>query len=212
MRAGSSHAWPIQLKTTRVSRWTNANRYFQFSSTKGYRGCLVVCCALLADETLVWLIPGDKLESVSALTLTENGKWDKPFAVAGDLATSILNLVGAPWWKACSPHDTFYFKPQTQTQQVEVRGLSELMAFDNIRIAFPAIEHSVVDCFVGQGAACYDVQCKTSFRTKQKGFRTDLFKKKSGIHVPYDEGDFELLVVHHPDDPTQNSKVLHSCH
>ena len=118
MQAGSGQAWPIQLKTTRrcIPAEGNRNRQFQFSSTMGYKGCLVVCCALLADETLVWLIPGKKLESVSALTLTENGKWDKPFAVTGDLATSILDLVGAPWWKACSPHDTFYFKPQTQTR------------------------------------------------------------------------------------------------
>ena len=89
----------------------------------------------------------------------------------------MLGLVGSPWWAACPPHDRFYFKPQAPTQQVEVRlrGLTELMTFEGIfSIALPAIEHGVVDCFVGQGAACCDVECQNSFRTEQKGLRVDL--------------------------------------
>jgi hypothetical protein len=117
---------------------------------------------------------------------------------------------GAPWWAACSPPGAFYFKPQAPTQQVEVRlrGLTELMTFEGIfSIALPAVEHVVVDCFVGQGAVCCDAECKNSFRTEQKGLRVDLYKKRSGesaVRVPYDEqgDDFEMLVVHVPDDPT----------
>ena len=36
---------------------------------------------------------------------------------------------------------------------------------------------------------------------RRAGFRVDLVKQKSGVKIPYAQGDFEMLVVNIPDDP-----------
>ena len=161
-----------------------------------------MCCALLQNETLCWLIPGNALTKVKTLTVTEKGKWDAPHAVAAnDLVASMLRRVQESWWVECSAHDAFFFEPQTVKQRLEVQGYRELMRFRGMRIAFPPVEHGVVDCVLTQRAACFESQCKTAFRVRGlTGFRVDLVKQKSGVKVPYAQGDFEMLVVHVPGD------------
>ena len=207
MLAGHGQAaWPTQIKTTRV--WNKVgrsrNRQFKFQGTSKYPGCLVVCCALLQNETLCWLIPGDALTKVKTLTVTERGKWDAPpYAVAsGNLVAAMLDRVRESWWVSCSAHDATYFEPQTVKQRLEVQGLRELMRFRGMRLSFPPVEHGVVDCVLRQEEACFESQCKTAFHVKRlTGFRVDLVKQRSGVKVPYEQGDFKMLVVHLPGDP-----------
>jgi hypothetical protein len=64
----------MQIKTTRV--WNKSgksrNRQFKFQGTSKYPGCLMFCCALLENETLCWLIPGNALTKVKSLTVTDS--------------------------------------------------------------------------------------------------------------------------------------------
>ena len=140
-------AWPVhQIKTTPV--WNKSgksrNRQFKFLGTSKYPGCLMVCCALLENETLCWLIPGNALTKMKTLTVTESpGEWDAPYAVApGDLLAAMLNRVHESWWVTCSAHDATYFEPQTAKQRLEVKGYRELMRLE--------VEHGVVDCVITQ--------------------------------------------------------------
>ena len=77
------------------------------------------------------------------------------------------------------------------------------MLFKDVQVSFPLIEHGTVDCVLAQGPAQpWESQCKTAFRVKGRaGFRVDLVKQKSGVKIPYAQGDFEMLVVNIPDDP-----------
>ena len=72
-------ALPLQFKTTQCK--DTAARTFKFHKTNRYSGCTVVCCAFVHDQIRCWVIPGHDLRKVRGLTITEGGRWDRPYAV-----------------------------------------------------------------------------------------------------------------------------------
>ena len=79
------------------------------------------------------------------------------------------------------------------------------MAFRNLRLSFPETEHGAVDCIVSLGSCHLRCQCKTAFQIQgRSGFRAALTRDRSGAQpVPYQVGDFDMLIVHVPNDPSR---------
>ena len=195
---------PLQLKTSHRHCGQHGHLQFKFSRTNRYPGCLVVCCAFLRDQSRIWLIPGNDLTDVKSLTITEGGKWDR-FAVHEDQLGHRLLLAHRALTDAPSCHDPAYFQPQTKKQRLEVDGYRQLMAFRNLRLSFPETEHGAVDCIVSLGSYNLRSQCKTAFQIQgRSGFRAALTRDRSGAQpVPYQAGDFDMLIVHVPKDPSR---------
>ena len=195
---------PLQLKTSHRHCGQHGHLQFKFSRTNRYPGCLVVCCAFLRDQSRIWLIPGNDLTDVKSLTITEGGKWDR-FAVHEDQLGHRLLLAHRALTDAPSCHDPAYFQPQTKKQRLEVDGYRQLMAFRNLRLSFPETEHGAVDCIVSLGSCHMRCQCKTAFQIQgRSGFRAALTRDRSGAQpVPYQAGDFDMLIVHVPKDPSR---------
>ena len=175
---------PLQLKTSQRHCGQHGHLQFKFSRTNRYPGCLVVCCAVLRDQSRIWLIPGNGLTDVKSLTITEGGKWDR-FAVHEDQLGHQLLLAHRALTDAPSCHDPAYFQPQTKKQRLEVDGYRQLMAFRNLRLSFPAAEHGAVDCIVSLGSCHLRCQCKTAFQIQgRSGFRAALTRDRSASAVP----------------------------
>ena len=66
-------------------------------------------------------------------------------------------------------------------------------------------EHGAVDCIVSLGSCHQRCQCKTAFQIQgRSGFRAALTRDRSGAQpVPYQVGDFDMLIVHVPKDPSR---------
>ena len=207
---------PIQLKTANVSK-TQKKRY-QFSSTGGYTGMLLLCRPMKTGLAATLALPGHMAPTCIGYNHQIGSKW-WPFMVKDSDLNKLLSDVFIALktgeqnvaWPSGITVDVSSIKlrpfndlrvPEHKNQKKEHHAREGFLSkFPDISVTYPAIQASQVDCVLQDVQVQEKCACCRYRKDRFNVILTRYFKSSEGIgsRRPYRFEDFEALLVHCPD-------------
>lgn len=215
----SAECLPIQVKTANVSKAKKLQHTYNFSSTSGYTGMLLLCRLMHTGQAATLALPGNMAPKAIGYKHLEGSKW-WPFMVKDRDLEGLLDRVFSALqtgeqdvvWPSgvvvdvtsikIQPFDDLMVPKQRYHKKEHEARKGFLRRFPSLSVTYPAVQVSQVDCIL-QGVQVQE-KCALSCRHRKDRFSVVLtrsFRSLDGkaSRGPYCFEDFQALLAHCPD-------------
>uniref|UniRef100_A0A0G4FUK7 Uncharacterized protein n=1 Tax=Chromera velia CCMP2878 TaxID=1169474 RepID=A0A0G4FUK7_9ALVE len=219
---------PVQVKSTQRRLRIQYGQQWGFNHLRGYPGIAILCISLEVDSPAppkVWIFSGDSFTTGPGyLSITQKGKHDTEesrctFGRGDENGRSVGEVLFEKWHAARASNrldclDTLrnqqspaHLAEQAMMEKCQYQIFDHVPGGLEVNSDAPPCPSAPYDIEIRQSGSAtrwQEIQLKSAgWNAQKRHARVISYKRRRGVAVPYEEGDFQFLLV----GPPQNSTL-----